>query len=683
VTGTVATSVSVARAGLAVSPARTLTAVGGMAAALALVAASGSAGRYASACATNGVVLAVVVAAATAAAVDRRQLRAAAVVHLLGARPRQRRLTVAAEALMVGLAALGPGLAVGALAGRALGSGGVAVGATVATATLVPAALGLVLGRLRRTVTVLDAQGPPPPGRAALAARLALLLAGGAAVVVAAWLGASASDFFTLDLLLWPALALAAGGLLLAVPVVVDGAAEGLARLPGTATPLAGALLARRRRLVAPAAALGAVAALVVTVNAVLGLGLARREQDRRVRLAARYEFTTGLGPDQLLATADPSTSWLARMAPSFVAEESVQGTVPDGLVTRVRAAFPRAHVARVMAAPAHAVGDPTVPAPRLVGVATPELLAALGLERRAGEVAAGRALVLDPTVVRQGRVTLAPTDPTVVRQGRVTLAPSGGSASGTTSLPAVVVQSRRVPHDLPAVLVPPDVADRWWRAGGVAPGAAGRLTDALVVGLPGPAQGADLRRFLALVHAAPDVTGHGFPVTLRSGTGDAQVVNVFADGRLDASGAVAVQTPTDVRVGAGLVAVVSLVALFTALRLAALTGRAEEDLLEVVGAPAAVLRRVAAWQAAVLSLVAVPAGTAVGLAAAHAGIDAYNATGRRGDPFDLPPIPFVVSPVLLAVAVAVPLVAVAGAWLAAARRQAVEPAGLADRLAW
>ncbi|HKE77229.1 MAG TPA: FtsX-like permease family protein [Acidimicrobiales bacterium] len=674
-TGTVATSVSVARAGLAVSPARTLTAVGGMAAALGLVAGSGSAGRYADACVTNGVVLAAVVAAATGAAVDRRQLRAAAVVHLLGARPRQRRLTVAAEAVMVGLAALGPGLALGALAGRALGSGGVAVGATVATATLVPAALGLVVGRLRRTVTVLDAQGPGPrSGVRPLAARLALLLAGGAAVVVAAGLGASASDFFMLDLLLWPALALAAGGLLLAVPVIVDGAAGALARLPGTATPLAGALLARRRRLVSPAAALGACAALVVTVNAVLGLGLARREEDRRARLTARYQFTTGLGSDQLLVNADPSTSWLSRRLPDFVADEARSGTVPDGLVTRVRAAFPGAHLGRVLAVPATAVGDPTVPAPRSVGVATPELLAALGLERRAGDLVVGRALALDPTVVRGGRVELAP----------IGLDPAPGDAPGNVSLPAVVVQSRRVPRDLPAVLLAPDVAATWWRAtGAVGPERAGRLADGLVVGLPGRARRADLNRLLALVHATPHVTPHGVTLTLRAETGDAPVVNLFADGRLDGSGAVAVQTPTDVRVGAGLVALVSLVALFIALRLAALTGRAEEDLLEVVGAPATVLRRVAAWQAAVLSLVAVPAGTAVGLAAVHAGIDAYNATGRRGDPFDLPPIPFVVPPVLLAVTVAVPLVAVAGAWLAAGRRPAVEPAGLADRLAW
>ena len=673
--GTVATSVSVARAGLAVSPARTLTAVAGMTAALALVAGSASAGSFRDATATSGVVLAAVVSAAIAVAVDRRQLRAAAVIHLLGAPPRQRRLTVAAEAVMVSLAALGPALAAGWLAGLSRGPGRVAVAATLATAALVPAGLGLFVGRMRRTVTVLDAQGPGPArGLPPLAFRLARLVAGGAAVLLAAGVGASATDWFTLDLLLWPALALAAAGLLLAVPVVVDGVADGLARLPGTATPLAGALLARRRRLVAPAAALGAVAALVVTINAVLGLGLAQREHDRRARLAARYDFTAGLAPDQLLVAVDPFTAGLARLAPSYVVGGAPGGTVPERLVARVRAAFPGARVGRVLAVPAHAVGDPTVPAPRQVGVATPEVLAALGLEGHAGDVAAGRTLALDPTAVRRGRVALAPTF----------LDSSAGRMTGTTGVAALAVQARRVPHDLPAVLVPAAVAESWWRADGVGPGEAGRLADGLVVRLPAPARPADLARLEALVATTPVVASRdGFPVTLHAGAGDARTQHPFADGRLDASGAVTTRTPADVRVGAGLIALVSLVALTTALRLAALTGRAEEDLLEVVGAPVAVLRRVATWQAAVLSLLAVPAGTVVGLAAVHAGIDAYNASGRSGDPFDLPPIPFVVPPVLLVAAVAVPLVAMTGAWLAAGRRAAVEPAGLADRLAW
>src|SRR5690242_16638371 len=87
-----------ARAGLAANRARTLTAVAGMAVALILVAAAPAAGRYEGPCATSGVLLAAVVIAAAVVAVDRSQLRAAAIVHLAGARPSQRRMVVAAEA---------------------------------------------------------------------------------------------------------------------------------------------------------------------------------------------------------------------------------------------------------------------------------------------------------------------------------------------------------------------------------------------------------------------------------------------------------------------------------------------------------------------------------------------------------------------------------------------------------
>ena len=50
--------------------------------------------------------------------------------------------------------------------------------------------------------------------------------------------------------------------------------------------------------------------------------------------------------------------------------------------------------------------------------------------------------------------------------------------------MPAVAVQARRVPHDLPAVLVPEAVAATLWRDAGVAPADARRLASGLVVRL-------------------------------------------------------------------------------------------------------------------------------------------------------------------------------------------------------
>jgi len=712
-----------ARAGLAANRARTLTAVAGMAVALTLVAAAPAAGRYEGDTATTGVLLAAVVIAATVVAVDRSQLRAAAIVHLAGARRSQRRMVVAAEAEMIGLAALAPALVVAVVVALTTGLAAAAIGGTLATATLVPAAIGLCAGKVRRTVTVLDAGAPPRSGRRRpLALRLVRLAAGVVIIVLAVNSGKHITDFFYLDLVLWPLLVMAGIGLLLAVPVLIDGAAALLRNLPGDAAPLAGVMLAERRRMVAPAAAVGAVAALIVTVNAVLGLGLAQREEGRRAILAG-YSFTSGLAANQVTVAPEVPVAEIFGNPQPLVGD-----LVPAGTAGKIQRAIPGARAAGVIDLPVDVRSNPLVPNDASAALATPELLATLGLERYAGDLRAGRAVALDPTVLgRDGQVRLE-------AQSVVKTLPDGSEEIDLSPppivqpVPAVVVQTHRVPVELPSVLVPRAVADRWWRQQDLNPAVAARQADRLVVSLPAAARPADVRRIGALLPPAiePAPTGNSVtvqsqmhqtgPVVVAGGsfavatgqlgpltptisdsrvpgstsihgydltTGDARPLDPRRHDRLDASGMVSVHNRGDMRVQVALTAIGALLALATVLRLAALTSRAEEDLFEVIGAPTRTLRRMAGWQAGVLAVLAVPAGVAAGVLAVRPGIRSYNATGRVFDGGALPPIPFSVPTALVVVAVAVPVLAVIGAWVAAGRRPPVEPAGLADRLAW
>ncbi|HEX8804522.1 MAG TPA: FtsX-like permease family protein, partial [Acidimicrobiales bacterium] len=198
-----------------------------------------------------------------------------------------------------------------------------------------------------------------------------------------------------------------------------------------------------------------------------------------------------------------------------------------------------------------------------------------------------------------------------------------------------------------------------------------------VVARLDHPVTGPEVAAVQAAVARVPDpVLGTGGVSVYR---GDRPVAGILDHDRLDASATVIVGSVADLRLAGVVVAIVALVALAVALRLAVLTGRADDDLLELVGAEERTMRLASAAQALVLAGLAVPVGVGAGVAATVAGVHRYNG-GLHGETL---PVPVSVPPELLVAALAVPLMAAVLAWLAAARRPPVDPRSLADRLAW
>jgi hypothetical protein len=326
---------------------------------------------------------------------------------------------------------------------------------------------------------------------------------------------------------------------------------------------------------------------------------------------------------------------------------------------------------------------DPLFPhrARPTAAVATPELVAALDLGDHAGDLAAGRALVLDPSAlsapgVADGTVRIdrpRPTDgPEAVTDG-----------AGPVTVDAVAVQRRRLPQMLPAVLLPESVvAEPGWSTWPVEDAGSASV---LVVDLGRPARPADVAAVDRAVASVPDPGGAlDDLVPLGALGGDETVGSALAGNRLDDSVAVLVETRRDVRMAAVVAGVVAVVALAVALHLAALTARADDDLLELVGAGARTVRAASAGQALVLAGLAVPIGVVAGVAATRAGISAYGTSMSRlvevGE--SLPPVPVVVPGELAGVAVVVPLVAALVAWLTS-RRRPLDLTTLPDRLSW
>jgi hypothetical protein len=297
----------------------------------------------------------------------------------------------------------------------------------------------------------------------------------------------------------------------------------------------------------------------------------------------------------------------------------------------------------------------------------TPELLAALGLEGVEAELAGGRAIALDPSTLSGGKVSL------VV---------STDDADRRHTLPAVAVDPRRVPFHLPAVLVPPDIE--------LAPTNPQVTTeegepDALVVRLTQPASPADLATLRSVgASGIDDAMSESFAV--QAWAGHQEIREPFESGRLDDSRGVGIRRPRDVRVAVGSIAVIATIGLLVALRLAAASRQADEDVIEMVGADRGTIRRLVALQAAVLTALATSLGRAVGIGLTRLGLARYNVRGRFGsgiDGTDLPPIPAIVPPVLLAALAAVPLGAALVAWLLALRRRPPGPTVVADGLLW
>jgi hypothetical protein len=343
----------------------------------------------------------------------------------------------------------------------------------------------------------------------------------------------------------------------------------------------------------------------------------------------------------------------------AFGAYGSSPTALPGDTADAVRRAVPGARVAGVEVLPLSIAGDPLEPRtyPFPVAVGTPGVLTALGLERFTGDLAAGRAVALAPGAVVDGQVTLRGMSPVV----------SGWSLR----LPARLVQRQVVPQYEPSVLVPVSVAESVQAAAGAPEGWPDVNPAALVVG-------SDRAFSDGEVQAIQDAVG--LLAVFRGGT---PVPGVLDGNRLDDSYAIVVESAADVRLAVAVSVIMTLVALAVALRLAALTGRPDDELLDVLGARPATLRRAAVGQALVVGLLAVPLGTAVGVVAARAGLDAYNGEGRFVDGVELPPIPVGVPTALVVGAALVPLAAALLAGLLAHRRHPLDPPSLADRLAW
>jgi hypothetical protein len=426
------------------------------------------------------------------------------------------------------------------------------------------------------------------------------------------------------------------------------------------------ALLARDAIVGSPQRAAVAVAGHVAALGLVAAGPSAshlKLEQARRDRLGASYQFTAGLGNEMALVGRFSSLPGFAFTSGLLGVEEAViaDPPLPNGLANRVRLAAPGASVVEVELLPVEIRGDAVVSrvTQRRAAAGSPELLVALGLQSFSDDLAAGRALALDPSAVVDGDVTLD-------RQG---------------TFPATTVQDRALPRYLPAVLIPPDVADAIWEdfawKGDI------RHSSLLVIGRDRAMDPDEVTTIARAVNSATDNDGYDEPLT--AVPGGRPIAGALEQGRLDESYAVVLESTADVRVAVFVSLVVALVALAVALRLAELTeltGRSDDELLDVLGAPAALLRRSAATQALVLAALAVPLGTAVGVLASRIGLAAYNGSSAVG-PGGLPPIPFVVPGELVAGAVVVPLVATVVAWGLARRRRAPDLQAMADGLAW
>ena len=662
---------SLAWAGVQAAPQRTVAAVAGHTAALAMVASSPAAGGLGEGFIEAGILLVATVTAGVAAAVDRRELRAMASVDLCGASRSQRRLVVLVEGVLLGLAALPFGVVAGAAICAVADQGAPRIQATVGIAAVVPGLVALFAGRIRTRVTVVDASRDLPRSPAARHGfDLLRCLLGVGLVVGAALLSRSLRAFWELDLVLGPLFALAALGLLLALPPVVGWIGSGLARARSVPIALAGGALRDRRRVLAPAAALGAVAAMVVAVQAVVGLGLAEREQTRREQLGDASRYTVGLSDRDVYVGWDSPPVLFAGMPFLMYAPTSVASALPSRMADEVRAAVPGAHVADIEVLPLRIDGDPLQPTRPAypVAVGTPELLGALGLDRFAGDLAAGRAVALDPGAVVDGHVALHGYEVVLPMWSR--------------RLPARLVQDRVVPQYQPSVLVPPTIGEDVRVAAGRPEGWPSVNPVALAVGSDRAISADELAAIQLAVDRVP-ADGPGGSVLPLVDRGSSQVAGALDHDQLDNSYAIVVETPADVRLAVGVAVAVTLVALAVALRLAALTGRPDDELLDVLGARPATLRRAAVGQALVVGLLAVPLGVAIGVSAASVGLDAYNGRGRFADGVELPPIPIAVPSALVVGALLVPLAAALLAGLVTHHRHPTDPQSLADRLAW
>jgi hypothetical protein len=623
-----------------------------------------------------GIALVTIVAGSTALSPDVRQLRASAVLDLSGATRLQRRAVVLAEVLVLANVATLLGWVVGGLVANAAGNPRPLL-SEVWVLTMLAACVAGLFGRFRTRVTAVDAQGHPTPGglsRQVAPPRWRLLVVGGLLVWAGYALAASSRSFWDLDLTLWPGITLVGAGLAFLLPFLITAAAGVLGRLPWLAPNLAAGLLRSRRAILGPALVLGMVVAFAVAVQGILGAGLDEREQRRQARLDD-YTFTAGLDPHDVIVGRSPGRGPFARLAWSLGQADADLGPLrlaPDA-ADRVRTDYPDATVTPIVYLPATAHRlDSLVPDTNgsSVALATPELLAATGTEAYADDISAGRAVALDPLAVRRGQAEIELFD---VHQDYA-------ASVGSVNVPAVVADLPSIPLELPTLLVPPDLDLGRDLGIDLRPGTeAGLGPHELIVHLPRPATTGDAFALDNLVTpgSEPDGSDPDLGLDVAAWTGSEVLTYPRDEGKLDAAQSVGLRQPGEARVAVGLVALVALIGLFVTLRLANATRRADEEVVESLGAHGSTLRRLAVVQATVVTALATSTGFAVGIALTWQGIARYNGEA------DLPPIPLIIPPVLWIGAVAVPALAGAIAWLLAWRRPSPGPAGLADGLLW
>lgn len=652
--------------GLRMNRARTLTALAGLTAAVAVMTAAWHARSLGDGGQLAGMMLLTILVAATAISVDARQLRAAAVFDLSGATRRQRRAVVVVEAVVLALPAAVVGWLGGAAAAQAVGNRIPSFASVLGWTLLIVVFVSLFTGRIRTRVTTVDAYGHRAGRRGTRPGWWWLVIG-----VLLVWGGyqlpTSSRSTSDLALTLWPGITLAIIGQALLLPFVLLAAARLLDRLPWLTSNLAGALLRSRWHRLGPALLLGLATAFAVSVNGILGAGLDAREERRRTRLDA-LELSASVHPDDVVvgrsndgglfqtlywASADGDDD-LGPLRLAVDAADRVSAQHPDATVTPIER-LPA--VTGTVNPLLHVLED------RPVGVATAELLAALDLEHLADDVAAGRAIALDPALVRNGHTEIEAIGLYV--NGNLT-------PDRVIGLPAVAADLPVLPLALPAILVPPDLD----LPGAVEPGVP-LGPHALLVRFPHQPTDRDAGALASLVVPGSETAGASGLGAIQAWRGDEQIFSPDEQGRLDAVGTAGLRRPGQVQVAVGLAALITLVGLFVTMGLTMATRRSDEEVVESLGASSSTLRRLAVVQAVVVTALATSAGFAIGIALTRLGILQYNAGT------ELPPIPLIIPGVLWFGVTAVPLLAGLFAWLVAGRRRALDPSELADGLLW
>lgn len=532
-------------------------------------------------------------------------------------------------------------------------------------------------------------------------ARTGLTVAAFAVAAVSALLLGASSSFFDLGI----ALMVVALPLTFAVGWLSGIAVRAVGAVAGHAGPTAhlavGAIAARRRELTAITAAV-AVMATLAAADGVVGASFGEREA--RSAAASTVDLgRAGTADDQAIVV----TSWATpEQVAAAVADVSAADEVVAVPIGRLGVGGTQIDQSRLDEEPQFldlsALVDPGPTTyvegrgPVWIGVIEPDDLAPLGLAAAADDLAAGNAIVLNPSVpVPGGRIGITRTS-----NWTSGLAVDPDADTTVVTWPAVRAELPEPALLLPAVLVSPAAAadidpntgparvvvapapgrsigpDAVLSAAGRVdqqtrperiPGASALPTVTLADGTEVPGPGVNEA-------TQPPIPG-GDRFTARRGPSQ-NAVPVFAeDGE---------QGRDRVLVFAGLALAVTLAA--TILTLA--RSRAEDAILEVHGAPSGLRAGIAAIQAAVVAGAGSLVGLTLGVGLSVAAMAQYNASYEREPILDLAgrtvgqrilDIPIVVPPLVFMALLALPLAAAALAAVVVSARPAPDARVLAD----